>query len=101
MAESNKTKTLLHLFTAYYVHGFQTEKYSQSGKADSQTHLTIFLMFLDQNRSYQGFDHELFAFARYSLVQSFAWASIGLRSESIEARQDQIEAKAKDQAQQY
>ena len=33
--------------------------------------------------------------------KSFALASIGLRSGSIEALQDQIEAKAKDQAQQY
>ena len=34
-------------------------------------------------------------------LNSFALASIGLRSGSIEALQDQIEAKAKDQAQQY
>ena len=34
-----------------------------------------------------------------SLIFCFGW--IGLKSGSIEARQDQIEAKAKDQAQQY
>ena len=39
--------------------------------------------------------------SRDIVLKSFALASIGLRSGSIEALQDQIEAKTKDQAQQY
>ena len=58
-------------------------------------------MFLDQTRSHQGSDHDFFPSRDIVDFSFLLWLDWIEKWKYIEARQDQIEAKAKDQAQQY